>query len=70
MLAAIALGCLPFCTAAVFFDRFRWWVLFASTVWMEGDEMMKFKRGINICSCWHANGARPNGIASRLSPPS
>jgi len=36
----------------------------------EGDEMMKFNRGINICSCWHANGARPNGIASRLSPPS
>jgi len=36
----------------------------------EGDEMMKFKRAINICSCWRANGARPNGIASRLSPPS
>jgi len=36
----------------------------------EGDEMMKFKRAINICSCWHANGARPNGIASRLSPSS
>ena len=35
----------------------------------EGDEM-KLKRAINICSCWRANGARPNGIASRLSPSS